>query len=733
MPKKSRPARPPSSSSESESDDKAKTESEESEESGEESSPAPRRGIPTQRRDPGGQAKPRNTVATRNNGISQRGQPSTRRGHIPAEYPAEEERRPRQSNRKRPPRAISSDDEIKGESVDDDSDPPPQRRRSAAVPLRDNMEEPRRSRPVRGGGEFERRRPTRSGGDFEGQRSARSGEGGRGEFAGRRPTRSRGGFEGRRSVRSGEQGGGGHSARGQEIITQHPAAFQGDDVDEDLRRALDLSINDAGPRTRPEAGSDKDEDLLRAIKASQKAQKEQEKHRARELRRIQQKDDEELELAKKLSMDSTAEDDRKRAARMASQAGASSLSPSWTEGNLNSARNTSAETQTSASVAPAPAKSSKTVSKTPKRGFSQRAKDTIRKLGSSKKAEAPAKKPPRKQQPQLPAIPEDSAVDAAKPPEPQDATQTVTRTSSKKAPERVEKTPEPNAIDASVAILRGPPISPKRLMHMMKKAFPVDDALDEAIANSEETRDVEQVQNVEDEDYDPVMAAEIAAATAASLAVSRKGKAGIEEVGLLDPPPSYSEHAKHKRVNHWRWTSSDFRRERPGVKFPITPEIKRIMQLIAELIAYQEAVRNEPPGKGKGKAKIEAPGASDVLALEAPQNDSESPEDPDTFGSRRVREDLAVPTAPAQGFIERRVPSNRIKEMRNMQNNANSIMTSKLPGSRPRPQRPPAHMSAMRNIPMDQHGAPRPRASDSMSRGTQKALRQNPNYRRSGI
>ncbi|KAL8834644.1 MAG: hypothetical protein Q9170_003646, partial [Blastenia crenularia] len=211
-------------------------------------------------------------------------------------------------------------------------------------------------------------------------------------------------------------------------------------------------------------------------------------------------------------------------------------------------------------------------------------------------------------------------------------------------------------------------------------AFPPDTEMNAAIANSERTYSIDMAQHDDDED------GQYAATVAASLAEAAP-KLDISETGLEDPPPHYYGSNKDAVVNHFKFTSSDYRREKPGSKKPINDDILKIMRLYAEFLAfYAEVEAADDKGKGKGKATpLALPEASPAqTAAEAAAPEVATSLDETGRLPLRSEATMAAPTPAGAAFMMRNLPPAARKAMQGMQAQSQAISQSKLMGYRKR-------------------------------------------------
>ncbi|KAL8770804.1 MAG: hypothetical protein Q9194_005082 [Teloschistes cf. exilis] len=293
---------------------------------------------------------------------------------------------------------------------------------------------------------------------------------------------------------------------------------------------------------------------------------------------------------------------------------------------------------------------------------------------------------------------------------------------------------------------------------MCERAFPPDRAIATAIRNSQRTAYIETVQNGANE-YNEQLAA-------AHAQVHQDRPADITDVGLDDPPPDYHTSSRDRRLDARRWTTSDYRREQPGYRKEISPEIREIMRLYGELKAYLKFI--EPPDskgekmerekqerllllpqpppsttpadgsvvvtsrKGKGK---ETDDDDDAAAQIPPPEIADSLDD--IFRPGRCAEVGGTPSASARNYAANLPTAAARQRAMEQQSHSAAISASRLPNSRSR--RPKAwepqveRFGRLAIMEEEDEEEPQGRAEDRMSKGTARRVRQDRNYRRSGI
>ncbi|KAL8937469.1 MAG: hypothetical protein Q9211_003680, partial [Gyalolechia sp. 1 TL-2023] len=390
-----------------------------------------------------------------------------------------------------------------------------------------------------------------------------------------------------------------------------------DDFEEQLRRVMEASKADGATSRRPPSVPDEEEMVRRIIEESHKEHEKQERKKARRERELAQQQEEEFaralkasqraarasghheeeeELARAISLSEAAatEDVRRAAERMAVGRTTNTRTASWTESNLASRQRGSSEAETSPTTPTAPAEASPKPAATPakpKRGIAQSIRE-----GLSSARKPSTKRKPTTRRPALNPSPENAVASCSTPARPR-AAQAATKANTE---------PSNPPLSQALISLREPPIKPETLISMCEAAFPRDPGISAALAASKTTYAISAVQHTE-EVSDPDMAAAVALSLA-SHQESEDGALDIQDTGLDDPPPSYFGSEGDPIVNHFRYTSSDYRREQPGTKKPINGGILKIMRLYRDLLAfYAEVDARDATGKGKAKATLALP------------------------------------------------------------------------------------------------------------------------------
>ncbi|KAI4253023.1 MAG: hypothetical protein LQ352_003946 [Teloschistes flavicans] len=565
-----------------------------------------------------------------------------------------------------------------------------------------------------------------------------------------------------------------------------------DDFEEQMRQVMEASKAEAAAQERRASRQlDEEEQLRRLMERSEKEHKAQERAKARrereeaqrqqeEFERVLQesqraaqrsghlKEENEFERAIRLSQVTHNADVRKAAERMADQRETAPLSPSWTEGRLQSGRHQGGSPSTSVPPSPTPTEQAPSTS-SPKlrRGISQRIMSGL--SGSKKVITKP------RSSSVLAPIPETAAAgpSSAPPPANVSSSKAVIKTPSsstaltthQKARPAIPDADLPSSPTPATPFIPGkPPIKPDRLIAMCERAFPPDPAIAAAIRNSQRTASIETVQNSANE-YDEQLAA-VLAESAAHAQTHEDRPADITDVGLDDPPPEYHTSSRDRRIDARRWTTSDYRREQPGYKKAISPEIREIMRLYGELQAYLKCVeppdpRGEkierekqerllllpslPPGADtssitvvpsrKGKEKATDDDATAVTTTPPP----EIADSLDDMSRPRGRAEVGgTPSASARNYAANLPTAAARQRAMEEQKHSAAVSASRLPNSRPRRPKtwdPQVERFGRLSIMEEEDEAEEAlgRAEERMSKGTAKRVRQDRSYRRSGI
>ncbi|KAI4186483.1 MAG: hypothetical protein L6R41_003442 [Letrouitia leprolyta] len=515
-----------------------------------------------------------------------------------------------------------------------------------------------------------------------------------------------------------------------------------DSFEEQLRKAIEASKADEVMDQQVSAvryAEPDDEKLREALEESQRTHEEQERQRAekeyalaiKESQRAARasgfyEDEDDLAKAIRLSEAAAAEDIRRAAERMAIGRNTSTSTASWTEDRLASRDRGSSEAEASPATPPASTEANPTPAAKPakpKRGVTQSIRESL----------SIARKPSTKRKSTTQRS--ENATASSSTPKAKAKAKATTNT-----PAAIPKDtkPLPSRPSQALITLREPPIKPETLISMCEAAFPRDPGISAALAASKASYAISSVQTAE-EVSDP----DLAAAVEASLRSHQENEDGaldIQETGLDDPPPSYFGSEGDKVVNHFRYTSSDYRREQPGKRKPITEDVFKIMRLYKELLAFYaeiEALDASSKGKGKETLALPAPNTSSSGDGKEKENESTEPDPPETIESLietsrpalRPEAEIAAVSPSAARFMETLPPSARGAVAR-MQMQSQLVSQSKLPGSRPR-QKPESHMRVMGRLPIvREEGASQ---GGTMGRGTARKIQKNSSYRRSGL
>ncbi|KAL8920593.1 MAG: hypothetical protein Q9172_004449 [Xanthocarpia lactea] len=499
-----------------------------------------------------------------------------------------------------------------------------------------------------------------------------------------------------------------------------------------MRKALKRSKADSA---RPSTSTDPDVEYLRMLRESQKEHEAQQRERARRDKKAAQKyeketarllqetgnharalnhqrgdrneDDDELVEALRLSMETAAEEQRKAAERMA-------WSRSWTENNPCAAeRGDKPPAITSLGDSPAP---NNEPAADPPKPKPNKVKDL---LSRKKKPRTPA----------LDAVLED-AVDTLPSP-------VLLRTGT--SPGRVAEStedqatavhkskPMPEMTSQALNELQEPPIKIETLIAMCERAFPKDPSMEEALKLSKTSWDIDRAQNGLDED------AVLASVIAESMAGEAQ-PADIQEIGVVEgeEAPPYRQSAQDKVIDHFKYTSSDYRNEKAGTKMVITKEIWEIMAQYKEFVAWARSI--DPKGKSTdGQLVITPPPPSDS-SIKDPSGPAEIASSLAEISRPSLREDFQPPKPEASSNIMGAVlPAHRALQQR-MQNQSRMIGQSRLPGSRPRV-RPEAHLTPFSRLPImvEENEQVVEASRGQMGKATAKKVKRNVNYKRSGL
>lgn len=573
---------------------------------------------------------------------------------------------------------------------------------------------------------------------------------------------------------------------------QAPVSYEGDFDEEELRKVMEESM--LGPSTQqgPSFVPDDDDDLQQLIEVSKReyeAQQREKEQKEAELARRQEEDlqqamilsqreaqrsgyqaeEEALAKAKRLNEAANAEGVRRRAERMALERHTSTRSKSYTETSITSRQRGSSTTPstpatptTPAEVPPKPAaepaKPKKSVLQSTTGSLSSTSRNPSVKGKSKSKAST------------LAAIPED-AIAGSSTPSPSRSVATISASGAEPSKEvaLAVRSPAPPPSQAlMLAPVRPPPIEPSALIALCEKAFPQDPGIAEALAASKKSAGIYNVQH--SEDYDP----QLAAAMAASLenhVRNEDGPADMTDIGLDDPPPTYhsirveDKHGNVKEdpiINHFKWTTSDYRREQWGYKKGLTDQILEIMLAYRLLLEWEAEFgssdkkgRRKPSPFGPIKVPVSLPDArgkgkpSPFLALLPASNDpaastaeqkaiEETPvaAPPEVAESLEetvrpvLRDELAMatPTPATQRVMASAVPRHMQAQARKMQAHSQMVSQSNLQRFRRRKE-PEAHMLPFAKLPIEPEE--RPQVARAASSGGGK--RRDPGYRRSGI
>ncbi|KAL8850178.1 MAG: hypothetical protein Q9221_004864 [Calogaya cf. arnoldii] len=465
--------------------------------------------------------------------------------------------------------------------------------------------------------------------------------------------------------------------------------------EEQMRWAMEDFKTEAEASARPSSSANAEAKYLRKLKESQDDFEALQRRRAKEAEDIRQS---EAHLARVLK-ESAREEIRTR---------------SWTKNNPRAIeRGDKPEASwTSAISAPSTVPAPK----------SQRAKAT--------KIIDPSSREKKKKTPKLNAVPEDTDAISSSPrplrtgsslgnhPQP-DKSQAVAIRKSR---------PIAEATSQALIELREPPIKIEILIAMCERAFPQDEVINRVMKESQKTDFIHRVQYGEDED-------EFMMARVIALSLKDKpGEADLSETGVAkgEEAPAYRESAQDKVIDHFKYTSSDYRNEKAGTRKPITSEIWEIMRLYQDFVAWAKGI--DPKGKSKeGQLMIMPP----TLSSSSTANSSAPAEVNSSLGEitrPSLREDFAVPNAEEANHVMRNVQPVHRAAQRLMQNQSRAIGQSWLHGSRPRA-RPEAHLRPFGRlpIPVEDNEQVAEVSQGQMAKSTARKVKKNPGYKRSGI
>ncbi|KAL8759429.1 MAG: hypothetical protein Q9184_003623 [Pyrenodesmia sp. 2 TL-2023] len=573
---------------------------------------------------------------------------------------------------------------------------------------------------------------------------------------------------------------------------QAPVSYEGHFDEEELRKVMEESMLGASTQREPSLLVDDNDDLQKLIEASKaeyEAQQREKERKEAELTRRQEKDllraielsqleaqkpghqaeKEAVAKAKRLNEAANAEGVRRHAERMALERHTSTRSKSYTETSITSRQRGSSET-------PSTPATPTTATGLPPKPAAEPAKPKQRVLQSttgslsSTSRNPSVKGKPKSKASTLAAIPEDAVASSSTPSPPRStATETASGSEPNKDVALAVKSPGPPPSQALIlAPVRPPPIEPSALIALCEKAFPQDPGVAEALAASKASAGIYSVQH--SADYDP----QLAAAMAASLdnhARNGEGPADMTDIGLDDPPPTYHSIKVKDRdgkvkedpiINHFKWTTSDYRREQWGYKKTLTDRILEIMLAYRLLLEWEaesgpsdKKGRRKPSPFGPVKVPLSLPDArgkgkpSPFLALLPASNDPPAstaeqkaiegtpiaapPEVAESLEETVrpiLRDELAMATpAPAtQRVMASAVPRHMQAQARKMQAHSQMVSQSNLQGFRRRKE-PEAHMLAFAKLPIEPEERPQVARAGSSGGGKKR----DPGYRRSGI
>ncbi|CAO1602283.1 hypothetical protein XANCAGTX0491_005907 [Xanthoria calcicola] len=503
-----------------------------------------------------------------------------------------------------------------------------------------------------------------------------------------------------------------------------------------MRWAMDDSTTHAEASVRPSSSANSETEYLRKLKESQDDHEALQRRRAQEAEMIRENEaylarvlsessnevrasgrhhgelneEDALKEALRQSMGTVAEDQRRADNRIRS------TSRSWTENSPRAMERGEGPQARSSSSATPPASSSEPAANSPKA-----------KPRKSKRLWSRAKK---KKTVALDAVPEDTVATSSSP------RPLRTGSSSGNGPQSensqvvaIRKSkPIPEATSQALVELQEPPIKIETLIAMCERAFPQDGAVAQAMRDSQQSDYIYRVQYGLDDD-------EQAMSNAVALSLKDgPAEADISETGVTEgeEAPAYRNSAQDKVIDHFKYTSSDYRNEKAGTRKPITKEIWEIMRQYQDFLAWAKGI--DPKGKSKeGQLTITPP----TLPI-ASTTDSSAPAEVDSSLDEttrpNLREDFAVPNSEEVGHVMRRVDPKHRAAQRVMQNQSHAIGQSRLTGVRPRV-RPEPYMSPFGRLPImvEENEQVAEASRGQMAKSTARKVKRDANYRRSGI
>ncbi|KAI4285699.1 MAG: hypothetical protein L6R38_000437 [Xanthoria sp. 2 TBL-2021] len=509
------------------------------------------------------------------------------------------------------------------------------------------------------------------------------------------------------------------------------------DEEKQMRWAMEASTTHAEASARPSSSANAEAEYLRKLKESQDDHEALQRRRAQEAEKIQENEaylarvlkespneahasghqngevneEDRLEEILRLSMETAAEDQRRAEERMRW------TSRSWTENNPRAMERGEKPQESSSSAAP-PAPSNDPAADSPK----PKARKFKNPLSQGKKKTKTSA---------LDAVPEDTVAtsSSSRPLRTGSSSGDNPQPDNSRAIAIRQSKPIPEATSQALVELREPPIKIETLIAMCERAFPQDGAIAQAMKDSQKSDYIYRVQHGDEEDERNY---------AAAVALSEQDKEpdpDISEIGVTqgEEAPAYRKSAQDKVIDHFKYTSSDYRNEKAGTRKPITKEIWEIMRQYQVFVAWAKGI--DPKGKSKegGQLVITPPTlpSSSTTNSSAPAEVNSSL---DETTRPSLREDFAVPNPEEVSHVMRKVdPKNRTAQ-RLMQNQSHAIGQSRMTGVRPRP-RPEAHMSPFGRLPIMVEGNEQVAEASrgQMAKSTARKVKRNANYKRSGI
>ncbi|KAL9634505.1 MAG: hypothetical protein Q9204_002976 [Flavoplaca sp. TL-2023a] len=488
--------------------------------------------------------------------------------------------------------------------------------------------------------------------------------------------------------------------------------------EEQMRWAMEEHEKYAKASARPSSSADTDADYLRKLKESQDDHEALLARRAEEAEAIRKNEADLARVMRESQLDADATrhqneqidgvDGLEMALRLSAEE--ERRTRSWTENNPRAQERDHPDLSSTATQ-PTPLTEPAAEPPTPK--------ETRPSTTGTKKT--------KKKRSALAAVPEDSVPTSSRSGPARTASSSGTGRASRNSQAiAIRRKEMPEATSQALRELQEPPVKIETLIAMCERAFPEDPGIKEAKKESERTAAI-HLAHYGDEN------AQIQAATALSLQAAGPA-ADISEKGVVEgtQAPSYLASERDKVVDHFLYTSSNYRNEEAGDLKEINKEIWDIMRKYQKFAAWAKAM--DPKGKAKqGRLMITAPTPTDSSATNssvAAAQDSQL----DETSRPSLREDFSVPNAQeADHVISHIAPGNRTTALR-MQNQSRAIGQSRLPGSRPRT-KPGSYMAPFGRLPImvEENEQVAEASRGQMDRSTARKVRKNASYKRSGM